>query len=100
MFLGDDNYVLVHIPPGVEVVAYEPQDAIGTGKSEDPTRMNAVIAGLKKRSKSLYGLYGGSVTPQNVASFIKEPSIDGVLVGGASLDAVAFQQLIENAYHS
>lgn len=86
-----------HVPAGVDIVAYEPVEAIGTGRSEDPKQINAILSDIKKRSKALYGLYGGSVTPENVASFIKEPSIDGVLVGGASLDAVKFSELIANA---
>lgn len=85
------------VPGDVDIVAYEPVAAIGTGQSESHEQANQVIKDLKEKSNIPVGLYGGSVTPENVASFIREPSIDGVLVGGASLDAAKFLQLIRNA---
>lgn len=85
------------VPGDVDVVAYEPVAAIGTGQSESPEQANQIIRALKEKSNIPVGLYGGSVTPENVASFIREPSIDGVLVGGVSLDASKFVELIQNA---
>ena len=85
------------VPEDADIVAYEPVSAIGSGQSEDPRASNEIIARLKERIKIPIGLYGGSVTPDNVASFIRQPAIDGVLVGGVSLDAAKFLQLIENA---
>lgn len=85
------------IPKGVDVVAYEPVWAIGTGESDTPEDANAVVASIKAKSQVPTVLYGGSVTPVNVASFITQPSIDGVLPGGASLNAETFADLIGNA---
>ena len=73
------------------VVAYEPVWAIGTGRNATPADAAAVHAGLRKllEDKGLGGvriLYGGSVSHGNVAGLLAEPEIEGVLVGGASLD--------------
>ncbi|MGC8872099.1 MAG: triose-phosphate isomerase [Caldimicrobium sp.] len=81
------------------VVAYEPVWAIGTGRNATPSQaeevqgvIRGVLAGLygKERAEKIRILYGGSVTPENVQDLIKEPNIDGVLVGGASLDPEKF----------
>ena len=88
------------------VVAYEPVWAIGTGlaaTAEDAAR----VAGLIRRTLAeLYGAdaaqavriqYGGSVTAANIAEFMREPDIDGALVGGASLKADDFAAIVEAA---
>ncbi len=76
------------------VVAYEPVWAIGTGRNasgRDAAAMSAairdVVAGLGwgTAADALPILYGGSVTSANIGEFLAEPSIDGALVGGASL---------------
>lgn len=85
------------IPKNVDVVAYEPVWAIGTGKSDTPENANAVITNIKANSQVPTVIYGGSVTAANVASFVSQPSIDGVLPGGASLDPEAFADLITKA---
>lgn len=85
------------IPEGVDVVAYEPVAAIGTGQAENPSVANEIIAALKLKSKCSVGIYGGSVTTENVESYISQTAIDGVLPGKASLDPVMFAQLIQHA---
>jgi triosephosphate isomerase len=85
------------IPKGVEVVAYEPVWAIGTGKTDSPENANAVVTSIKNKSGATLVLYGGSVIGDNVAAFVTQPSIDGVLPGGASLDPDKFSHLIHAA---
>lgn len=88
------------IPDEVDVVAYEPVMAIGTGVSEDPELANVVISGIKLRSHLSKVIYGGSVTADNAGLFVSQPAIDGILPGGASLDAEKFYQLIQMATSS
>lgn len=88
---------------GVEgdvVVAYEPVWAIGTGLTATSAQAEAmhahvqvVLAGLGL--SHIQVLYGGSVNPANVSDLFAQPHVDGALVGGASLDAESFLQLIE-----
>jgi triosephosphate isomerase len=85
------------IPGSVEVVAYEPVWAIGTGKTDSPENANTVVTSIKNKSGAKIVLYGGSVTGDNVASFVSQPSIDGVLPGGASLDPDKFSHLVHAA---
>lgn len=87
----------IAVPTGVDVVAYEPYFAIGTGQSDTPEKANTVIAAIKAKTGVATVIYGGSVTHENVASFISQESIDGVLSGGASLDPEKFSKLIEAA---
>ncbi|KKU82399.1 hypothetical protein A2973_01585 [Candidatus Gottesmanbacteria bacterium RIFCSPLOWO2_01_FULL_49_10] len=82
------------VPGTVDVVAYEPVWAIGTGKSDTPENANSVIQTIKTVSKAGRVIYGGSVTRENVASFIAQPMIDGVLPGGASLSPETFYDLL------
>lgn len=80
-------------------VAYEPVWAIGTGKTATPEDADAVHAFCRKVLASIYDeatarkaviQYGGSVKPDNVASLMSKPNIDGALVGGASLKSESF----------
>jgi triosephosphate isomerase len=84
-------------------IAYEPVWAIGTGKTaapQDAQEMAAAIRGWLKDNLSAEHaaqtpvLYGGSVKPDNAREFFAQPDIDGALVGGASLDANSFAELI------
>ncbi|MFC1909923.1 triose-phosphate isomerase [Chloroflexota bacterium] len=85
-------------------VAYEPIWAIGTGKAATGVQANGTVGLVRGTIQMLYGekpsaniriLYGGSVTPDNIPEFMKQPEIDGGLVGGASLKAAQFLSIIE-----
>ncbi|HHV71022.1 MAG TPA: triose-phosphate isomerase [Clostridia bacterium] len=88
------------------VVAYEPVWAIGTGQNATPEQANEVCSLIRKELSDILGngagdwisiLYGGSVKPNNAAELISQPEIDGLLVGGASLDARDFTSIINAA---
>ncbi|MGE4552914.1 MAG: triose-phosphate isomerase [Desulfovibrionaceae bacterium] len=82
-------------------VAYEPVWAIGTGEVAGPEDIVAAHAFLRKTLRGIFGdnanemrlLYGGSVKPANAAAIVTLDNVDGVLVGGASLDAVSFHSI-------
>ena len=95
----------VDLPTGF-AIAYEPVWAIGTGKAATGAMANEAIALIRSqvtalsdvaRGESLRILYGGSVTPDNIAEFIREPDIDGALVGGACLKADSFASIVEQS---
>ncbi|MDB5071687.1 MAG: triosephosphate isomerase [Candidatus Eremiobacteraeota bacterium] len=82
------------------VVAYEPIWAIGTGNADSPPEANALMSEIRGAVAGLEHvrlLYGGSMSPGNVADFLAQPDIDGGLVGGASLDPASFAALLEGA---
>jgi triosephosphate isomerase (TIM) len=85
------------VPTGVNIVAYEPVFAIGSGHPDTPENAEEVSKTIKEKNHVSHVLYGGSVTGENVSEFTRMSSIDGVLVGGASLDAEKFIQIIRNA---
>ena len=84
------------------VIAYEPIWAIGTGKTATSEDANDVIAYIREVVANLYGelanevriQYGGSVKPSNVAEIMNQSDIDGALVGGASLEANDYVELV------
>lgn len=88
------------------VIAYEPIWAIGTGKTSSAEDANEVIGYIRSVIADQYNpdvaskvriQYGGSVKPENIESFMKQPEIDGALVGGASLEPESFIALVKGA---
>jgi triosephosphate isomerase (TIM) len=89
------------------IIAYEPVWAIGTGNNAVPKDVTDAIHTIRRQIKHLYGanaaesisvLYGGSVKADSAADYLALSEVDGLLVGGASLDAHAFNTIIEKAY--
>jgi triosephosphate isomerase len=85
------------------VIAYEPVWAIGTGKTATPEIAADAHRAIRGQVRAKFGkeageairiLYGGSVKPDNTRTLMAQPEIDGVLVGGASLDAVSFASIV------
>jgi triosephosphate isomerase len=88
------------------LIAYEPVWAIGTGKTATPEMAQETHHLCRtylshhwkgEVAQKIPILYGGSVKPDNTAALMKQPDIDGALVGGASLDVASFTQIIKNA---
>jgi len=88
---------------GGAIVAYEPIWAIGSGKSASGGQANATISIIRKQIAAILDedtadnmriLYGGSVNADNIAEFVSQPDIDGALVGGASLKAEQFINIV------
>ena len=84
--------------------ADEPVWAIGTGKSANPedaskvhTFIKSVLKDLANKDLPTRVLYGGSVNPSNAKEFLTAPDIDGLLVGGASLEPKSFFEIIKSA---
>ena len=95
-FDGDDSEPFV--------LAYEPVWAIGTGETATPEDASEAHGALRRRLDDVLGegaradtpiLYGGSVKPHNAAELLAAPDVDGVLVGGASLEADSFARIVE-----
>lgn len=84
-------------------IAYEPVWAIGTGKTATPEIASDAHRFIREQVADKYGkdaaakkriLYGGSVKPDNIKGLMAQPELDGVLVGGASLDANSFAAIV------
>jgi len=80
------------------VVAYEPPFAIGSGQPDTPESAGKFAWEVKRALGPAEVLYGGSVSGENVAHFLGRGEIDGVLVGGASLEAGALVEIIRGTY--
>lgn len=78
------------------VIAYEPIWAIGTGQTCEAEEANRIIGLIRSQltNKDVTIQYGGSVKPNNIDEIMAQPEIDGVLVGGASLDPVGFARIV------
>jgi triosephosphate isomerase len=98
---------LANLDPSKKIViAYEPVWAIGTGKTATPELANQIQEFIRNTIGELFSpefgettsiLYGGSVNGGNAEALTKEPNIDGVLVGGASLSLESFIQIVQNS---
>ncbi len=95
-------------PQGAEslIIAYEPVWAIGTGSTATPKQAQEAHAIIRReiahslgeeRAQATRILYGGSVKPENTATLMAQPDIDGALVGGASLDPETFCKIVNYA---
>jgi len=107
--VGQLEAALKGVPADADiVVAYEPVWAIGSGQAATPQQAQEVCAKLREVVAGALGaeaaqrtrvLYGGSVKAANIAAFMREPDIDGALVGGASLLADEFAAIIRYQKH-
>jgi triosephosphate isomerase len=88
------------------IVAYEPVWAIGTGRNATPEQAQEVHALIRRTLAQMFDAstaakvriqYGGSVKPANAQALMAQPDIDGALVGGASLDAKSFAEIVLNS---
>jgi triosephosphate isomerase len=91
---------------GQVVLAYEPVWAIGTGHNATSDQAQQAHAFLRRRIREMFGedsaaaltiQYGGSVKPDNAAALLRQPDVDGALVGGASLNADQFTAIVRAA---
>jgi triosephosphate isomerase len=89
------------------VIAYEPVWAIGTGVNAKPHDVIQAVKSIRSQLAHLYGkkaaesvqvIYGGSVTADSAADYLAIPDIDGLLIGGASLDEFAFSDIVKKAH--
>ena len=95
IYCAPDN--ITPVPENVDIVAYEPVFAIGTGVSDTPQNANKTISEIKGKYGIKNVIYGGSVTAENIREFLKQKSIDGVLPGKSSLDADQYFRMLTNA---
>lgn len=91
------------------VIAYEPVWAIGTGVNANPEDVRKAVRTIRNQIKQLYGaktaeniqiVYGGSIQPEFASDYAKIKGIDGLLIGGASLNAEKFSQIVEKVFET
>ncbi len=89
------------------IVAYEPIWAVGTGDNASPGDVKQAVKIIRRQISQLFGvkaskemrvLYGGSVNSDNAGSYLSIDGVDGLLIGGASLDANQFAEIVNKAY--
>jgi triosephosphate isomerase (TIM) len=93
------------VKPQELVIAYEPVWAIGTGRTPKPQEIAEMHTLIRQQLNERFGsdgaavriLYGGSVKPDNAAEILSLPSVNGALVGGASLKAADFLSILQSA---
>lgn len=94
---------------GHVTIAYEPVWAIGTGDNAKPVDIKSAVAAIRRQIEHLYGhdaamairvLYGGSVALTNASDYLSTDGVDGLLIGGASLDLHAFSGIVKKAHKS
>lgn len=100
---------IAQLPKDAElVIAYEPVWAIGSGQAASAEQAETVCKALREKIAELHGdehaertriLYGGSVKAENIAGFMREPNIDGALIGGASLKVDEFCSIVRFRHH-
>lgn len=84
------------VPENCKLVAFEPIESIGSGHPDTPSDASIAAEFLKsKYGPELEVLYGGSVTSENAKAFLQQDNINGLLIGGASLDAKEFIAIVE-----
>ena len=85
------------------IIAYEPVWAIGSGKTPSPKEIENAVRAIrkvveedfsKKAAQEIRVVYGGTITPKNISKFASIEGLDGILVGGASLESSVFLQII------
>lgn len=93
--IQDEN---TFIPENVTLVAYEPPHAIGTGNPDSPENAERIAAHVINNHPQIKNvLYGGSVTSENIASYVNMKHLSGALIGGASLDPDKFAAILKLA---
>lgn len=87
------------VPNGVNLVAFEPVSAIGTGNPDTPNNATNIAEAFKnKYGADLEILYGGSVNHENAKAFLQQKNINGLLIGTSSLNPEEFIKIVETSY--